>query len=730
MNAMTLTTPGDSFWNSFLTGNGHIGQALTFHPGSGEITLSHIAFFSGEDDWTPAPADAPEAFRSAREAAVRRDWDAVETHVRRYMGRKGNYGTSLPVGTLRMTQDFPAGWTDYRRSLDLTNGVASCSFRHDGALQAQQAFCSHPDKLFCLQAEDEHPQGASLRISVCGPNIRCQACGNELRFTAQALETVHSDGQCGVKLSGRVRVEAEGGDLLPDGDGLLLRGVHRWRILLNMDADFDGPLSEPALPTADWAALLRRHTEDFSARMNRVGLEIPGQEAVCRMVALGRYLLLSGAREDSPLPMSLQGVWNDNVACNIGWTCDMHLDVNTQMNYWLSGVGALPESRPALFRWLEERLIPHGRRTAREHYGMPGWAAEVVANAWGWAQPYWHPNLSPCPGCGAWEAADYMEHYRYTGDSDFLRLHALPVLAEAAEFFLAYLFEQDGQLIGGPSISPESLFLDENGTARPAAIGGAFETASIRQLFTDLLEARSALGLPPDERVSDALRRLPEARIAPDGTLAEWSHDLPPADPQHRHMSHLIGLYPYGQITPEHTDLAAAAQESIRRRLDPYDNWEDTGWARTMLTMYAARLRDGEQTGFHLSEMLRILTTENGLVMHPSTRGASSFAPVWELDGNTGFAAAALEALLQSHNQVIRLLPALPPAWPRGRFEGLIARGNVRVDAAWDEGRLLRATLTSPVEQRVCVAYGDHQTTVTLLPGAPLTLLGSSLQPA
>lgn len=718
MPALTLHTPGDSFWSAFLLGNGHIGQAMTLHPESGRMTLSHIAFYSGRDDSPAADPAAPEAFRLAREATLREDWAEAEAQVRRFMGRKGNYGTALPVGDLLLEQAFPEGWADYSRTLELTQGVARCSFTHGGSVQTQTAFCSHPDKAFCLELRDE--AALDLRVSLAGPNITARAQGNTLVFTAQALESRHSDGACGVKLAGLVRVDTDG-CVAAGGDALHITGAKTLRLYLSMNTDFSGPLATPVLPEDDFPRLLARHQADFAPQMERVQLDIPGQEVLCRMVTLGRYLLLSGAREDAELPMSLQGVWNDNVACNLGWTCDMHLDVNTQMNYWLAGIGALPESRMPLFRWLEERLIPHGRCTARDHYGMPGWAAELVSNAWGWAQPYWHPSLSPCPGCGAWEAADYMEHYRYSGDRDFLRAHALPVLAEAAEFFLAYLFEQDGQLMCGPAISPESAFVAE-GKHRRASLNTAFEIAAIRQLFTDVLEAQADLGLPADARIADALVRLPQLRVAPDGTLAEWSHDLPPADPQHRHMSHLAALYPFGQITPEDTSsLAKAAAESIRRRLEPYDNWEDTGWARSMLAFYAARLHDGEQTGFHLAEMLRLLTTENGLVMHPATRGTETSSPVWELDGNTGLAAAALEALLQSHNGVIHLLPALPPDWPEGRVSGVKARGGVTAAITWAQGKLREATLTAAQSGCFTVRYRQDMRTIALNAGETYT---------
>ena len=211
--------------------------------------------------------------------------------------------------------------------------------------------------------------------------------------------------------------------------------------------------------------------------------------------------------------------------------------------------------------------------------------------------------------------------------------------------------------------------------------------------------------------------------MLPDGTIAEWSHDLPPKDAWHRHLSHLAALYPLGQIAQERTPaLADAARETIRRRLEPYESWEDTGWARSMLLLYAARLGDGEKAYWHLHEMMARLQNESGKIMHPSTRGASSFAPVWELDGNTGAAMGIMEMLLQSHGGVIRLLPALPEQWESGAYRDFAARGGCRVSAAWSGGRLetvlLRAEGSGPVRLR----YGDTEQEILPEAGKPLRL--------
>lgn len=488
----------------------------------------------------------------------------------------------------------------------------------------------------------------------------------------------------------------------------------------------------------------------------------PGLRLTELMYQYGRYLLLSSSREDSVLPAPLQGVWNDNVACRIGWTCDMHLDINTQMNYWISEAGNLPGCHLPVFRWMERRLIPNGRDNAKYSYGRPGWAAELVSNAWGYAAPYWAKSLSPCPTGGIWQASDYMEHYRYGQDKAFLREHAYPVLREAVEFFLSYVFEEEGGLLGsGPSISPENAFV-KDGKTYYASNGCTYEILMIRELFTEYLEAWEELageektgegkngygpeGLPPDRmsgqeerrlrgtadfksdikpdsrmarQVRELLPKLPPYRILPDGTLAEWAHDCPSADAQHRHTSHLLGLFPYAQLTPETTpDLCRAAEKSIAAKLTPYENWEDTGWARTMLTLYSARLGKGEEAYRHLRSMQEVLTGPNLLVMHPPTRGAGSFMEVYELDGNTGFSMAVMEMLVQSHGGVVRLLPALPGAWRDGEIEGVPVRGGLELDMRWRGGRPLSVRVRAKTGGSFRFAFGDRERILPLQKGS------------
>ncbi len=691
----TLKKPAEIFPDCFLLGTGRMGQAIMSQPDKEKILLSHAEFFSGDGKMPPAAPDAPEAFQAARTAAREGRWSDMSASIEHFMGKRGNYGTNLPVGTLEIDHHFDGEEiTDYSRLLDMTNSLVRCGFLHNGKKHSRAAFVDRHDDLFCLMEEDDAPMHVTLRVT--GDHMTCTARKHKIFFTAKALETLHSDGTCGVTLQGVLQLTLKDGECIAHDDVLELTDVHHWELRLMMETDFAKPLKEPRLPRHPAGFAFFQHLLEHPTPLQSTFVQLGDDRTSERLYHFGRYLVASGSQPNSPMAMNLQGVWNDNVACRIGWTCDMHLDINTQMNYWITEAGNLSSCHEPLFRWMEEHLIPMGRIAARQHYGMPGWVGELVANAWGYAEPYWNRSLAPCPACGFWLALHIMEHYRTTQDQPFLKDHGFPMLDGAVDFILAYVFkDENGVYQSGPSISPENAFVTEEGK-QYASLSPTYEISLIRGVLQDWLEADDALDAKhPDRRaqVQEVLDHLPPIRVL-DGVIAEWPHDIPPKDPQHRHMSHLVGLYPLHLIDPEETPaLAEAARESIRRRLDPYDNWEDTGWARNMLILYNARLQDGEQAYFHLQELEKHLMRSSMMVMHPSTRGASSFAPVWELDGNTGVAMAISEMLMQCRDGVIHLLPALPAAWNDGKFRNFRAHGGITVSAAWKNGKLTNVTL-------------------------------------
>ena len=344
----------------------------------------------------------------------------------------------------------------------------------------------------------------------------------------------------------------------------------------------------------------------------------------------------------------------------------------------------------------------------------------------------------------------------FTGDMEFLKNHAFPVLMKAVEFFIDYIFEDPdtGYLTSGPSISPENAF-SVNDQHHTASIGPTYEIVLIRELFNEFIAACTTLGYfvreqtqstrpeewqqsereqlqSPDtgillllQRVTAAVDRLQPFAIGSEGELKEWNHEFEAEDPQHRHTSHLLSLFPYSQITPDQTpELANAARKTLELRLTPPESWEDTGWARSMLMLYSARLWDGEAAYGHIQAMQRHLVNPNLMVKHPPTRGAPSFADVYELDGNTGLTSCVAEMLLQSHNGELHLLPALPKQWDSGQVKGLRARGGLEIDIAWTDGVMTEATIHTDREALYHIRYGNKKSSIHITAGTCCKLNG------
>ncbi len=410
----------------------------------------------------------------------------------------------------------------------------------------------------------------------------------------------------------------------------------------------------------------------------------------------GRYLLIGSSRPNSPLPAHLTGAWNDNLACRIGWTCDYHLDINTQMNYWIAELTNLSECHQPLFRWIEQTLVPSGRHTAQNLYGLPGWVAHIFSNPWGFTAWGWstHWGVSPNRRAFGW-LSHLWDHYCFTGDRQFLAEHAYPILKEATEFCLDYLIKdpQTGWLVSGPANSPENAFLYQ-GQTYTVALSPTVDRILMHELFSSCIEASQILNADSDFRnkLKAACDQLPPYQIGKYGQIQEWLEDYEEAMPGHRHTCQLLGVFPFAQITPSETpELAQAARISIERRVSAPD-FEEGAWARNLITLYLARLQDSDAAYESLSTLFR---KEAGNSLFVGTRLAPANA--YEMDYNTGATASIAEMLLQSHSGYIHLLPALPDAWSEGQVQGLRARGGFEVAIKWTNHELVESLIKSTV---------------------------------
>jgi alpha-L-fucosidase 2 len=436
----------------------------------------------------------------------------------------------------------------------------------------------------------------------------------------------------------------------------------------------------------------------------------------------GRYLLISSSRPGG-FPPNLQGIWAEEI--NTPWNGDWHLDVNVQMNYWPAEVCNLSDLTQPLFALIDSLQAP-GAKTARSYYHARGWVAHVIANPWGFTSPGESASWGATTGGSAWLCQHLWDHWLFTGETNFLA-QAYPVMKGAAQFYSDLLIEEPKHhwLVVAPANSPENHFYLPDGHDTAITLGTTVHAQMLRYLFGACIEASKILNVDEDFRSELEARRarLAPTQIGSNGRVMEWPEEYREADPHHRHISHLWGLYPGDEITPELTPaLARASAKTLEARGDA-----SLGWSYAYKAALWSRLGDGNHAWLLVRGALNPVTTQeihydNGGGVYPNLFDA---CPPFQIDANFGITAVIAEMLVQSRNGTIYLLPALPDAWKNGAVSGLCARGGWVVDMAWKDGQLRSATLHSKIGGRCQVRYHGLEKAIDLKKGRSVELDGA-----
>ena len=712
------TKPAENWDEALPVGNGRLGGMIFGRVNEELIQLNEDSIWSGgfrKRNNSKAYANLEKMRRLIRDGKTT---EAENLCAEAFYGTNENQRHYQPLGDLHIWQQSDGEVLNYKRSLDISKAVSTTAWQSGGVKYFREVFVSHPDEVMTVVFTSNAKGKINFVAAIDGKDDDYDK--NEAYDDSTVLFTMTD----GIPYAAAISVSAVGGECGTDANRISVKNADSAMLTIACQTSFrTGDYEKTAISQAKKAhrtgadALLKRHIADYKKLYDRCTFELcdnsggnsekPTDERL-KLVKEGgrdnklvemyfnfsRYLMIAGSRENT-LPLNLQGIWNKDMWP--AWGGKYTININTEMNYWAAEIQNLSECHMPLFDHIE-RMRENGRVTAREMYRCKGTVCHHNTDIWGDTAPQdkWLPGTLWPMGM-AWLCLHIYEHYKFTGDREFLA-EKYDTMREAAEFFEDYLIEDGkGRLVTSPSVSPENTYYTKDGVKGTLCQGPTMDSSILNQLFTAVAESAQILDIDAEfaMKMLELRSRLPEPEVGKYGQIMEWAEDYDEVEPGHRHISQLFALYPADIISFHKTpELAKAARATLDRRLS-YGGGH-TGWSRAWIINMWARLYDGEKVGENVTALLSNSTSINMFDMHPP----------FQIDGNFGGGAGIAEALLQSHSGEICFIPALPKEWESGSVKGMKARGGFEVSFSWAGGKMQTAEIKSLCGNS-CTVYSD-----------------------
>ncbi|MDQ7808756.1 glycoside hydrolase N-terminal domain-containing protein [Amycolatopsis sp. A133] len=726
--ALWYDRPSGSEWLRALPiGNGRLGAMVFGNTDTERLQLNEDTVWAGgPHDYSNSQGAA--ALPQIRQLVFGNQWTQAQSLIdQKMLGSPAAQQPYQPVGTLSLALPGNSGVSSYQRWLDLTTATTVVTYVANNVRYRREVFASAPDQVIAVRLTAETPGSISFSASLGTPQ---RATASSPSGSTIALDGISADsrGIAGsVRFLALVSATAEGGSTSSSGGTLRVSGANAVTLLISVgtsyvdyrtvNGDYQG-IARARLSSAQavpYDTLRSRHVADYQRLFGRTTLDLGRTTAADQptdvriaqhnsvtdpqfsalLFQFGRYLLISSSRPGTQ-PANLQGIWNDQM--NPSWESKYTLNANLPMNYWPADVTNLAECYEPVFGMIADLAVT-GARTAQVEYGARGWVTHHNTDAWRGSSIVDFAQAGMWQSGGAWLATMIWDHYRFTGDTAFLRAR-YPLLKGAAQFFLDTLVTEPslGYLVTNPSNSPE---LNHHTNASVCA-GPTMDMQILRDLFDGCAGACQVLGVDAAfaDQVKAARQRLAPMKVGSRGNIQEWLYDWVETERNHRHISHLYGLYPSNQISKRGTpQLFTAARRTLELRGD-----DGTGWSLAWKINYWARMEEGAKA----HDLLRLLVRTDRLAPN-----MFDLHPPFQIDGNFGATSGIAELLLHSHNGELHVLPALPPAWPSGSVTGLRGRGGYTVGATWSGGYATQLTITPDRDGDVVVRSrmfaADHE---------------------